>query len=756
MTSRISQLIAVLVLFANMGFAQSGIKLSGRVVDDENQVLPVARVQLITGGDTTMLHVGSDGDFSFLIAQSSRVQLITNHIGFDTDFREFHVSRDTTVSIMLHFSSIQLSGTVVTARSRALVRSMGTGAISLSGEKLSNMPSLMGTPDINKILQLMPGVQHAGDANGHLYVRGGDPGHIKTLYNNVPVYGSSHLVGIFPFYNVDHVDRVLFDKSGSQTPYGNRLGATVQCFSLDEKPNDFSIKGNVGLLASQITASTPLGHRAGLVLSGRQTYVDQIIAPLIQTNKIDDFGYSFTDANLTLMLRPNEKHRIDLNVFVTGDRFKVGDNHLSLNGSMKWGNQLGSVSWTYQFRPNVNIHSDIYVSRYANFLEIEQAGLDLQLESNLLDWGFNTGADFKLASIPFTTGIQYANYRVKPQDLSSETLPVPEESNITFTAQLASAYLHGKPKINEYFSLDAGLRLDLYDGNSQKIDLRLEPRISLNFSDDYKWSAYLSYARRSQQLHLITTSSVGFPTDFWLPATEGIPVELANVFSMGSSYKILPGLELTTGLFYSHMNNLVYYPFNVLQFGEMTSFSNDIYVGKGKARGAEFMLTKTGRLSGWLSYTLSKSDRQFDEIDNGQTFSTKFDRRHDLSVAIIYKIHERWQVGLIQVFTSGSRFTVPTSWYFINNNPVKEYGKHNNATMPSYIRTDISVDFHIKKTHRGENILNFSIFNLFAVKNPTYVTLDVSPSETGNVIKVHPRYRSLYTILPSVSWRFRF
>jgi hypothetical protein len=455
------------------------------------------------------------------------------------------------------------------------------------------------------------------------------------------------------------------------------------------------------------------------------------------------------------MLRPSKKHRVDVNLFATGDRFSLSESRILMDGSMKWGNQLGSVSWAYQFRPDGKIYSDIYFSRCANFLEVEQAGLDLQLESGLLDLGFNTGADFSLASIPFTTGIRYANYRAKPQDLSSETLPVPTESN-KFTAQLVSAYLHGKPKLNEYFSLDAGLRLDLYDGNSPKIDLCLEPRISLHFSDDYKWSAYLSYARKSQRLHLITTSSVGFPTDFWLPASEGIPIALANTFSTGSNYKILPGLELSTGLYYSRMNNLVYYPLNVLQFAEMTDFSNDIYVGKGKARGAEFMLTKTGRLSGWLSYTLNKSDRQFEKIDNGKTFPSKFDRRHDLSAAMIYEIHKRWQVGLTQVFTSGSRFTVPTSWYFINNNPVKEYGRHNNATMPNYIRTDISVDFRIKKTDRNESTLNFSVFNLFAINNPTYVTLDIKPSETGNVIKVYPRYKTLYTILPSVSWRFRF
>jgi len=757
--SKGSKIIVIFVLLANVCLAQTGVELSGRVVDNDGAELPLARMQLIVGGDTTMHHVGNDGVFSFRIVLASRVQLITNHIGFETDFREFMMSNDTTINIVLHFSNIQLGEMVVTARSEAMVGRSEFGVISLNPERLSNIPSMMGTTDISRILQLMPGVQHAGEANGHLYVRGADPGHNLMLYNNVPVYGTSHLLGIFPFYNADHIDRVHFDKSGNQTQFGNRLGATVQCLSPTEKPDVFSIKGNTGLMASQATVSSPLGKKAGIIVSGRQTYVDLIIAPLINNknndNNIDNFGYSFTDANFTLMLRPNEKHSIDVNAFMSGDRFSVEDERMLLDATMKWGNRLASAKWTYRLKQDVKISSDVYISHYANLLQVGQAGLDLQIESEVLDWGVNTNADFKLHSIPFSAGVQYSNYRIKPQELSSKTLPMLTEDN-TVASQLVSAYLHGRPQINKYLSLDAGLRLDLYVDHNQKTDFQLEPRISLNFSDDYKWTAYLSYARKSQRLHLITTSTVGFPTDFWLASSEGIPVETANNFSIGSNYKALPNLELTAGLFYSRMNNLVHYPFNVLQFNQMINFGNDLFVGKGKARGVEFMLRKTGRLSGWVSYTLSKSDRQFDEIDDGQIFLSKFDRRHNLSVATIYKINERWTASMTQVFTSGSRFTAPTSWYFINNNPVKEYGKYNNARMPNYKRTDISVDFSIKKTERSEHSLSLSVYNLLAIKNPTYVILDVRSSATGNVIEVYPRYMFMYTILPSISWRFKF
>ncbi|MCL2028604.1 MAG: hypothetical protein FWG79_09005 [Bacteroidales bacterium] len=761
MLSRLFKTLVILALSANVCLAQT-ITLLGKVVDSDGIALPLARMQLVAAGDTVHRHVGENGVFSFRIVPS-RVQLITSHVGFETDVRTFDALRDTAIDIVLNFSGMELEGVAVTARSRAMVRSTEMGAITLNTEKLSELPSIMGSPDLISILQLLPGVQHAGEANGHLYVRGADPGHNLMLYNTTPVYGTSHLLGIFPFYNADHIDRIQFDKSGQETQAGNRLGATVQCLSPDEKPETLSIKGNVGVLASQITVSSPVGKKAGVVVSGRQTYVDQIITPLLNSsskgeNSLENFGYAFSDVNLTLMLRPSKKHSIDVNAFWSGDRFTIGDKRMHLDGKMRWGNQLASATWNYQLGQDISLSNEMYFSRYANFLNLGQAGLDVQVDSEVADWGFNSGADFKMFDIPFATGIQYANYRVKPQDLSSETLPVPSELAEVTTSQLVSIYLHGKPKLNRYFSLDAGLRLGLYNdyGRNGKADWRLEPRIGLNFSDDHQWAAYLSYARKAQRLHLITTSSVGFPTDFWIASSQGVPVSLADNFSTGANYRISPQMELTAGLFYSRMNNLVHYPFNILQFNDMTHFGDDIYVGKGKARGAEFMLRKTGQLSGWISYTLSKSDRQFDGIDGGETFPSKFDRRHNFSAAAIYKIHKRWTASLTQIFTSGNRFTTPTSWYFISNTPVKEYGKHNNAIMPSYIRTDVSVDFHLSKVSHRESVLNVSIYNVFAVNNPIYVILDVRSSESGNMMQVVARYKTMYKLLPSVSWRFRF
>ena len=741
--------------------ANNTIKISGRITDSADNQLHLVNVQLLAGNDTLMRQTDPNGLFLFDIIPTEQVELIISHIGFDTEYRTVDASSDQSLEIVLTPAGIQLGEAVISARSRALVNFSESGTVSLNSQKLSNIPSVLGTPDMIKALQLMPGVQNSGETNGYLYVRGAEPGHNLMLYNRVPVYGTSHLLGIFPFYNADHIDRIHFDKSGSDTQFGNRLSAKIQALSPDQLPDRLSVKGNVGLVVSQLTLSSPLGERAGLILSGRQTYIDQIITPLLVRSKnqeIVDMGYSFSDANLTFMLRPTIKHRIDVNAFASGDRFRMKDDRMSIDGFMKWNNHVGSISWDWQVGEDTKLSQEIYISRYTNYLQVQQVAIGLEVESQVLDWGFQSNVDFKLRSIPFTTGVRYARYYVKPQEFSSSHLSNISETNNTVNADYLSVYLQGKPRLNPYLSLDVGLHGAFYanDGSNRIFDFQLEPRVSLNFTDEDKWTAYLSYTRKSQHLHLITTSSVGVPTDFWMASSDGIPVEKADNFAIGSGYQITPRIELNSGIFYSRMYNLVHYPFSLLQFNEITSFSEDLLTGKGSAYGAEFMLKKNGRLSGWFSYTWSKSDRQFDEIDKGQPFPSKYDRRHNLSLVAHYEISKRWNAGLTQVFSSGNRFTVPTSWYFINNNPVKEFGTYHNAQMPNYKRTDISVDYCLKKTTKSESILNFSVYNLFAVQNPIYVALDLKTSKTSNQVEVIPFYKSLYTILPSIGWRFRF
>jgi hypothetical protein len=315
-----------------------------------------------------------------------------------------------------------------------------------------------------------------------------------------------------------------------------------------------------------------------------------------------------------------------------------------------------------------------------------------------------------------------------------------------------------KPKITNHINLELGLRANYYNSGSKADSyLHFQPRMVLNYLANDRYSFYATYNKQYQYLSLVTTSSVGIPTDFWFASSNGIKPQSSNEFSFGSNQNISKNLVSSFGGFYRLMKDLLEYPYGVTQFNETTTLANDLLVGKGKAYGLEMMLRKNnGKFNGWMSYTLSWSDRTFDELNNGNTYFAKYDRRHNLSLVGMYDLNSKWNFGVTQVFSSGSRFTLPTSWYFINNNPVKQYSDYNNAQMPNYIRTDLSVNYFFFKTSKKESALNFSIYNVLNVENPIYVVLNLQENNEKTGLFAKQENKTLYRILPSISWRFKF
>ncbi|WP_280746931.1 TonB-dependent receptor [Parabacteroides sp. PF5-9] len=755
------------IFFALASFGQNKVDIIGKVIDDNDSfTLPQVTIQLVVDNDTLLSYTNNEGIFKFSLPPTKNVKIAASHVGYKTYYTTIDADANVDLEIILLTDSEMLGEIVVTGKTRAIVSTSAMGQIHINTEKLTQVPSVLGVPDVIRVLQLTPGVQNSGEANGYLYVRGADPGHNLMMYDDAPVYGMSHLLGIFPFYNTDHINNIHFDKTGTDIKYGNRLGAALQSHSPNLIPERFSVKGNLGLVASQLTLQAPINDKLGFYISGRKTYIDEIITPLINSaaeneeNAIDDLSYTFGDINFTFLAKPSVNHQLSTNVFISGDKFGIKERKMMLDGKLKWSNNTASINWLWSIKDDISFKQSVYYSQYNNKLGVRQASIDLDVQSKVIDWGANSTLQFKLFKTAFEAGLQLSAYHVRPQEIVNSQLEIDniKNTNNKTEAWQTAVYLQAKPKINHSLYLDLGLRMNRYAsmGSNKKTFLNVEPRISLQYSPNAIFNGYIAYSRKNQYLNLITTSSVGFPTDFWLISNVDVPSQSADNFSVGSIYKPVLNVEFSLGLFYNKLNKLIEYPFSILQFNEITNFGDDIYVGKGKAYGVELMLRKTGRLSGWISYTLSKSDRQFDDIYPDETFPAKFDRRHNLSVVANYQLSKKWSIGLTQVYASGSRFTVPTSWYFINNNPIKEYDKLNNAKMPDYIRTDLSVDFFLKKTDKQESALNLSIYNMFAVNNPIYVILDITPNNNETEVVVYSRYKSLYSILPSVGWRFKF
>ncbi|WP_264522757.1 TonB-dependent receptor plug domain-containing protein [Flavobacterium sp. N502536] len=750
-----------LLCFSNV-FAQSKASIIGNIKSSEHENLIGASVSL--EADQQYYYTISDSIGNFLQQMPlGQVEIAISQLGYLKKVIKLKVVKDTVLSIILEKDVAHLKEVIVNNDKKSAITTLSGGKLSFNLKELSAVPTVLGTTDIIKLLQLTPGVQNSGDANGYLYVRGGDPGHNAILYDGTPVYGMSHLLGIFPFYNTDHIKGVEFDKSSSNAKYGGRLSSTTLLIPNKKVPSELGIQGNVGILASQLTLTAPIGKNSGLYISGRKTYIDEIVAPLLRSgsknNDVQNMKYGFSDGNMTFISQVSKNNLLSIDAFVSGDALKINDENLALRTSLKWSNITISPTLVTTISPKVSMSNAVYFSKYSNELDMEQATIGFDVSSYVKDFGFNNVFRYQIKNVPVESGLQYVHHDLQPQKVNVENLTDANSAiqNKTINANEAAVFTTIRPKFTDRLNAELGIRVNYYTSGSRDSYLHFQPRVLLNYNWNEKYSFYGSYNRQYQYLSLITTSSVGIPTDFWIASSDGIKPQLSDEFSIGSNQNISKNFTTSLGGFYRSMKNLLEYPYGITQFNETTTFKNDLLTGKGKAYGLEVMLRKSnGKFTGWLSYTLSWSDRNFAELNNGKTYFAKYDRRHNLSIVGMYELNAKWNFGVTQLFGSGNRFTMPTSWYFINNNPVKEYSGYNNAQMPNYIRTDLSVNYFFLKTNKKESALNFSIYNTFNIENPIYVVLDVKVNKDKNSVIVKQEEKVLYRILPSVSWRFKF
>ncbi|MBP6587227.1 MAG: TonB-dependent receptor plug domain-containing protein, partial [Flavobacterium sp.] len=676
----------------------------------------------------------------------------------------FALKKDTILSIELEKDRLLLKEVVVSNNKKSSITALSGGKLYFNLKELSSLPTILGTTDIIKLLQLTPGVQNSGDANGYLYVRGGDPGHNSILYGGTPIYGMSHLLGVFPFYNTDHIQEVEFDKSSSNAKYGGRLSSTTLLVPNKKIPSQLSVQGTVGLLASQITLASPIGKKSGLFISGRKTYIDEFVIPIINSfsknSDVQDMKYGFSDGNLTFITEISKNNSLVVDAFVSADKLKIEDSNIALTTGLKWGNFSLSPTVISKLSSKTTMSNAVYFTQYTNNLEMQQATVQMEVSSSVQDFGFANSVRFRVNEIPFESGLQYAYHNLQPQkiEINNQIATAIEEQNNLIKANEVAVFATAKPKLSDCLIAELGLRINYYSSGSKSNSyLHFQPRMVLNYYPNKKFSFYTSYNRQNQYLSLITTSSVGIPTDFWIASSDGISPQTSDEFSIGSNQTISKNMATSFGGFYRSMKNLLEYPYGVAQFNEMSTLKDDLLVGKGTAYGLEMMLRKNnGKFKGWLSYTLSWSTRNFEEINDGNTYFAKYDRRHNLSLVGMYDLNLKWNFGITQIFSSGNRFTMPTSWYFINNNPVKEYSEYNNAQMPNYIRTDLSVNYFFIKSSKKESALNFSIYNTFNIENPIYIVMNVKVNEDKQSVVVETEKKYLYKILPSISWRFKF
>ena len=664
--------------------------------------------------------------------------------------------------------TVNLDTVLVVQSQRTKLTGISSGTTKLHIDGIAPIPSLMGMPDLLKVLELTPGVQTSGEGKSNIYVRGGDPGQTLLLYAGIPVYTPGHALNVFPLFNADHLSTVELIKGGVDAGYGDFVSGIIISKPKENVPQKTSVKGNAGLLASNATLDLRVNDKFGAYVSGRISYLNLLLNPLLNltigraaTDNLENISYDFFDVNATVVGKLSDKNKLLVNFFMGQDKLDIVENIVGAGGILNWKNYAASGKLETDLSKNSTMEQQISYSRFENKLNVSLSDISVATFSEISSIGYDNNMKYKIGKHYFESGVQYKYYHLLPQEfeMRQSDLISPDVSYGKNTAHYLSVFASATLNFIPRLTLEPGIRYNFFyseiDKTNKTKDFHsADFRLFSKFQIHKNQSVRATFSHNNQYVSKLFPSSTGLPTDFWVAASNEILPLSSNDVSLGYYQSFLNGiLELSSDAYFRSMKNVVEYNQNFID-NDNSIFTEKIRFGRGRAYGIELMLKANyKKISAWLSYSLGRSERKFAEINNGEYFPARHDRTHDLSFTGTYTLNKKWDFSITQVYATGNAYTAPTSWYFIGNTPVKEYGKHNAQRLPHYNRTDIGINFWYKK----DNGINLSIYNIFVVRNPLYVSLRVNEVEDAkDRIVVSMKKHTLFTIMPSISWRFKF
>jgi hypothetical protein len=645
----------------------------------------------------------------------------------------------------------------------------------LSVIEAKKIPALFGEVDVIKTLQLKPGVKNGGEGTSGIYVRGGGPDQNLFLLDEAPVYNPSHLFGLFSTFNGDAVTDVKLFKGGFPAEYSGKLSSVIDVRTKEPNRRKLSASGGLGLIASRLLVETPIvKDKASLYIGGRRTYSDIITRQINNINEgKEDFNpipdYYFYDLNAKLSFNVTPKDQVFISGYYGRDIFKFGDGDFKFN--LNWGNSAGSVVWTHLFTPRLFLKTVATYSGYQYEFDNEFGQFKFNLTSGIQDFAGKT----ELLWLPnekhtFKTGLQYTNHTfdVGRFNASSSDGSINFRSGQKFFADEFGAYVNDEYKIATRLTLNGGLRLSGFHNDGQ-FYAGIEPRASLNWSVNSKISIKAAYTRMFQYVHLVSNSGASLPTDIWYPSNKVIKPQRSDQIAGGASFLLGRDFLLTNEAYYKFLDQQVDFR-DGAQIFVNPNLDEEFVFGKGWGYGDEIYFEKKrgssnslfDRLTGWVGYTLSWSYRQFPDINFGNKFFPRYDRRHDVSVVLIQELSKRWNVTATWIYGTGQAISLPTAWYLQSaptpgTDPtiVPIYSERGGFRMPPNHRADFGVVYTMFPKW-GESDLTLSIYNVYNRRNPFFIFLDIENDDLGIPTTVVAKQVSLFPIIPAITWNFKF
>ncbi len=724
------------------------------------------------------------GFYSVTVPAAKKYTVIYSYVGYDPIMLEMDLSSNLSYNAEMKNGSTLKEVKVTAGRKDENVKNAEMGTISLSISRIKTLPVLFGEVDILKTLQLLPGVQSAGEGNSGFYVRGGGPDQNLVLLDDAVVYNTGHLFGFFSVFNGDAIKDVTLIKGGAPANYGGRLSSVVDVSMKEGNVKEYHAEGGVGLIASRLTLEGPIKKEKGsFMVSGRRTYIDVLARPFAKA--LENTGYYFYDANLKANYRLGTRDRLYLSGYTGVDKFKFQSPRGSFKADIPWGNNTATFRWNHQFNDKLFANTTLVYNDYDFASNFTQNTFSIKLSSGIRDYNAKTDYDYYTSfNHHFKAGAAYTHHTFIPNQVSGKVDTIVLEPSNAFIkyAHEAGAYILDDFEPTDWLKVNAGVRYSWFGqigpytahnfdaaGNItdsikyKKGDLvktygGWEPRLNLRFALGENTSIKTSVSQTYQYIHLVSNNGSTLPTDIWAPSTYLVRPQRARQYSAGVFQNFLDNkLETSVEVYYKDMRNQLQYregytP-NTLRDPEL-----EYVFGRGTAYGAEFFINKTqGKFTGWIGYTLAWTYQVFDKLNGGERFPLKYDRRHDISAVGTYTFNKKWTVSSVFVFGSGNAITLPTAYYFIDGQLVQLYSKINAYRVPAYHRLDLSATYtpQPKKPHRWQGSWAFSVYNAYNRKNPYFLYVDNSGNVSSGIdIKVYEVY--ILPIIPAITYNFKF
>lgn len=780
-------LFVFLLQIVLVSVGQEKVTLNGYIKDRLSGETLIGANILVKGTGKTV--TSNNFGFFSITLNKGKYQLTCSYIGYQTKDFELDLNNNTEQIIqLLPNSASVLQDVTVSARRRDNnVKTAQMGKMELSVNTAKALPAFLGEVDILKTLQLMPGVRNAGEGNAGFYVRGGGPDQNLILLDDAVVYNTGHLFGFFSVFNSDAIKNVSLIKGGMPAQYGGRLSSVVDIAMKEGNNNKTQIDAGIGLIASRFSIQGPIkSKKSSFIVSARRTYIDAITKPLI--SKSSDFygsGYYFYDLNAKMNFQISEKDHLYISGYFGRDKFNFNNAARSFKTLIDWGNATSTVRWNHVFNKKIFSNTTLVYNDYHFNLNGAQNDFNINLSSGIRDLTAKTDFDYYASpEHKLKFGAQFTYHTFLPNIVSGNQDSVvftPNNASKKFAREWA-VYLQDDLEINSKLKLNLGLRYSLFqqtgqytnytrDNNGNKLDSTvygsgqivrqyggLEPRATLRYTLDETSSLKAGITRNLQYIHLVTNAGSSLPTDLWVPSTLRVKPQLSWQYAAGYFKNFNNGMfETSLEVYYKTMENQIEY-----REGYTPSLKDpeeEFVFGRGWSYGAEFFINKVkGRLTGWIGYTLGWTWRKFPDLNQGEKYPSRYDRRHDLSVVANYTINDKWKIAGVFVYGTGNAISVPERFYFIGGVLSQQYSGINAYRMRAYHRMDIAATYtpKPKKERKYTNNWVFSLYNAYSRANPYFLYFDQEGSAANGTLNVSAKQVSLFPVLPSVTWNLKF